>query len=95
MEGWGDKKRLSQAHSLPAAVELIPLGPGGCISVLVGRPPRSPGAASPLQSSTSIKITMVVGRALVLSEGELSILMSNATNQTEENGPEYRTALCL
>ena len=38
---------------------------------------------------------MVVGRALVLSEGELSILMSNATNQTEENGPEYRTALCL
>jgi len=38
---------------------------------------------------------MDVDRALMLSEGELSILMSHATSQIEENGSEYRTALCL
>ena len=72
--------------------------PGGyCISVLMGRPPGLPGPASPptLDSTTSIKITMDVDRALMPSEGELSILMSDATSQIEENGSEYRTALCL
>lgn len=70
---------------------------GHCISVPMGRPPSVAWSSiSPhLRFHHIHQENHDVDHALVPSEGELSILMSHAASQTEENGSEYRTALCL
>lgn len=87
MEGWRDRAACPQERGIQGAAGPMPH--------FQGRFRTSKGALSclPPDSIPSIKITMAVGHALVLSEGELSILMSAATNQIE--GPAYRPSLCL
>lgn len=99
IEGWQNKRRLPWAPSLPVAVEkLIPIQ--SCRPLHLSTDGKTSSVAwssiSPhLRFHHIHQENHDVDHALVPSEGELSILMSHAASQTEENDSEYRTALCL